>query len=122
MTVHFIGAGPGAADLITLRGARLISRCPVCLYAGSLVNPELLALCPEGALIEVNQQKLPGCYLHRSNPNDVARTEHCTFICTPSQRLAGPTNNWMADDEAYARLRGLFAGWRIAVTASPTTP
>ena len=47
MTVHFIGAGPGAPDLLTLRGADLISRCPVCLYAGSLVNPEILALCPE---------------------------------------------------------------------------
>ena len=51
MTVHFIGAGPGAPDLLTLRGADLIARCPVCLYAGSLVNPEILALCPEGARI-----------------------------------------------------------------------
>jgi precorrin-4/cobalt-precorrin-4 C11-methyltransferase len=51
MTVHFIGAGPGAADLITLRGADLIARCPVCLFAGSLVNPDLLALCPKGARI-----------------------------------------------------------------------
>jgi precorrin-4/cobalt-precorrin-4 C11-methyltransferase len=51
MTVHFIGAGPGAADLITLRGADLIARCPVCLYAGSLVNSDILALCPEGARI-----------------------------------------------------------------------
>jgi precorrin-4/cobalt-precorrin-4 C11-methyltransferase len=49
MTVHFIGAGPGAADLITLRGRDLLARCPVCLYAGSLVPPELLAHCPEGA-------------------------------------------------------------------------
>jgi precorrin-4/cobalt-precorrin-4 C11-methyltransferase len=51
MTVHFIGAGPGAADLLTLRGRDLISRCPVCLYAGSLVNPEILSFCPEGARI-----------------------------------------------------------------------
>ena len=51
MTVHFIGAGPGAPDLLTLRGADLIARCPVCLYAGSLVNKEILALCPEGARI-----------------------------------------------------------------------
>jgi precorrin-4/cobalt-precorrin-4 C11-methyltransferase len=49
MTVHFIGAGPGAADLITLRGARLLAACPVCLYAGSVVAPELLAHCPPGA-------------------------------------------------------------------------
>ncbi len=46
MTVHFIGAGPGAADLITLRGARLLAACPVCLYAGSIVPPEMLAHCP----------------------------------------------------------------------------
>ena len=49
MTVHFIGAGPGAADLITLRGARLLAACPVCLYAGSIVPPELLAHCAPGA-------------------------------------------------------------------------
>lgn len=51
MTVHFIGAGPGAADLITVRGRDLIARCPVCLYAGSIVAPELLAYCPPGARI-----------------------------------------------------------------------
>jgi precorrin-4/cobalt-precorrin-4 C11-methyltransferase len=49
MTVHFIGAGPGAADLITLRGRDLIARCPVCLYAGSIVPRELLVHCPPGA-------------------------------------------------------------------------
>ncbi|MEU4198658.1 precorrin-4 C(11)-methyltransferase [Streptomyces sp. NPDC045470] len=49
MTVHFIGAGPGAADLITLRGARILARCEVCLYAGSLVPRELLDECPPGA-------------------------------------------------------------------------
>lgn len=51
MTVHFIGAGPGAPDLMTLRGRDLIARCPVCLYAGSLVPKELLAYCPTGARI-----------------------------------------------------------------------
>jgi precorrin-4/cobalt-precorrin-4 C11-methyltransferase len=51
VTVHFIGAGPGAADLITVRGRDLIARCPVCLYAGSLVPKELLAYCPSGARI-----------------------------------------------------------------------
>jgi precorrin-4/cobalt-precorrin-4 C11-methyltransferase len=48
MTVHFIGAGPGAADLITLRGSRLLASCPVCLYAGSIVAPELLQHCAPG--------------------------------------------------------------------------
>ncbi len=51
MTVHFIGAGPGAADLITLRGLRLIQKCPVCLYAGSLVPQEIVKAAPEGALV-----------------------------------------------------------------------
>ena len=51
MTVHFIGAGPGAADLITVRGRDLIARCPVCLYAGSIVPRELLGFCPAGARI-----------------------------------------------------------------------
>jgi precorrin-4/cobalt-precorrin-4 C11-methyltransferase len=51
MTVHFIGAGPGAADLITLRGRDLIARCPVCLYAGSIIPRGLLAHCPAGARI-----------------------------------------------------------------------
>jgi precorrin-4/cobalt-precorrin-4 C11-methyltransferase len=51
MTVYFIGAGPGAADLITVRGQRLLSRCPVCLYAGSIMPEDLLALCPPEARI-----------------------------------------------------------------------
>jgi precorrin-4/cobalt-precorrin-4 C11-methyltransferase len=51
VTVHFIGAGPGAPDLITVRGRDLIARCPVCLYAGSLVPQALLAYCPPGARI-----------------------------------------------------------------------
>ena len=51
MTVYFIGAGPGAADLITVRGQRLIQNCPVCLYAGSIMSEELLALCPPDARI-----------------------------------------------------------------------
>ena len=57
MTIHFIGAGPGAADLITLRGRDLIAACPVCLYAGSLVPEALLSHCPEGARI-VNTARL----------------------------------------------------------------
>jgi phosphoenolpyruvate carboxykinase (GTP) len=64
----------------------------------------------DGVLIRLNQQKRPGCYLHRSNPNDVARTEQLTFICTPSEDMAGPTNNWMETRLAYSRLRGLFNG------------
>jgi phosphoenolpyruvate carboxykinase (GTP) len=58
----------------------------------------------------LNPDKLPGCYYSRSNPNDVARVEHLTFICTPTKEEAGPTNNWMAPDEAYKKLRALFEG------------
>src|SRR5262250_2184368 len=63
-----------------------------------------------GVLLPLNPQKRPGCYLHRSNPNDVARVEHLTFICTPTKEGAGPTNNWMAPEEAYGKLTKLFDG------------
>ncbi len=63
-----------------------------------------------GVLIPLNHTKRPGCYLHRSNPNDVARTENLTMVCTPTREEAGPTNNWLAPDEAYAKLRGWFGG------------
>ena len=63
-----------------------------------------------GVLTKLNQKKLPGCYYHRSNPNDVARVEQSTFICTKDQEEAGPTNNWMAPREMYQKLRGLTAG------------
>src|SRR5271154_3045152 len=62
----------------------------------------------QGVFIKLNPAKRPGCYLHRSNPNDVARSEQLTFICTPGEDMAGPTNNWMETKAAYAKLRGLF--------------
>jgi phosphoenolpyruvate carboxykinase (GTP) len=63
-----------------------------------------------GVLIELNQKKLPGCYLHRSHPNDVARVEDCTFICTRTPDAAGPTNHWMAPAAMYEKLYGLCRG------------
>ncbi len=63
-----------------------------------------------GVLIPLNPRKRPGCYLHRSNPNDVARSEDLTFICTRNKDDAGPTNNWMAPDETYRKMRGWFDG------------
>ena len=63
-----------------------------------------------GELIELNQTKLPGCYLHRSAPHDVARTEHLTFVCTDTRDEAGPNNNWMPPDEAVRKLTPLFQG------------
>ena len=50
----------------------------------------------DGTLLELNQQSYPGCFLHRSHPQDVARTEQLTFICTRDKDDAGPTNNWMS--------------------------
>ncbi|ADQ07961.1 Phosphoenolpyruvate carboxykinase (GTP) [Caldicellulosiruptor hydrothermalis 108] len=63
-----------------------------------------------GELMELNQEKLPGCYLHRTHPSDVARVEDRTFICTPTKEEAGPTNNWMDPNEAYKMLYSLFDG------------
>ena len=61
-------------------------------------------------LIPLDQQRWPGCYYHHSNPNDVARVEHLTFICTPTKEEAGPTNNWMDPAEAKKLLSGLYDG------------
>jgi len=63
-----------------------------------------------GVLIPLNPQKRPGCYLHRSDPHDVARTEQVTFICAPTQEEAGFTNNWMAPDDAYSKLGAMLNG------------
>jgi phosphoenolpyruvate carboxykinase (GTP) len=59
---------------------------------------------------QLNEKTYPDCYLHRSSPNDVARTEHLTFICTPNKDDAGPTNNWMDPDAAKFKLRVLLDG------------
>ena len=62
-----------------------------------------------GELIELNESKLPGCVLHRTTENDVARTEQSTYICTREKDDAGPTNNWMLPEEAYRRARQIFS-------------
>src|SRR5581483_9178695 len=64
----------------------------------------------DGVLLKLNQEKLPGCYYHRSNPNDVARVEQCTYICTPAKDEAGPTNNWAAPGEMYTKLFNMLQG------------
>ncbi len=63
-----------------------------------------------GEMIKLNEEKLPGCYYHRTAENDVARVEDRTFICTPTKEEAGPINNWMAPDEMYAKLKKLYDG------------
>src|SRR6476620_2803620 len=64
----------------------------------------------QNVLIELNEKKVPHSYLHRSSPNDVARVEQCTFVCTPTKEEAGPTNNWAEPGEIYAKLRELLSG------------
>ncbi|WP_151720713.1 precorrin-4 C(11)-methyltransferase [Gemmobacter serpentinus] len=100
MTVHFIGAGPGAADLITLRGRDLIAACPVCLYAGSLVPEALLAHCPPGARI-VNTASL-------SLDEIVAEIVDAHAAGQDVARLhSGDLSVWSAMGEQLRRLRAL---------------
>jgi precorrin-4/cobalt-precorrin-4 C11-methyltransferase len=100
MTVHFIGAGPGAADLITLRGRDLIAACPVCLYAGSLVPEALLAHCPPGARI-VNTAPL-------SLDDIMAEISAAHAAGLDVARLhSGDLSIWSAMGEQLRRLRAL---------------
>jgi precorrin-4/cobalt-precorrin-4 C11-methyltransferase len=100
MTVHFIGAGPGAADLITLRGRDLIAACPVCLYAGSLVPEALLAHCPPGARI-VNTAPL-------SLDEIIAEIASADAAGHDVARLhSGDLSVWSAMGEQLRRLRAL---------------
>jgi phosphoenolpyruvate carboxykinase (GTP) len=68
------------------------------------------AACREGSLIALDQQKLPGCYYHRSNPNDVARVEQLTFICSATAEAAGPTNHWREPSAMREELRRMLTG------------
>ncbi|MCP5360578.1 MAG: phosphoenolpyruvate carboxykinase (GTP) [Sinobacteraceae bacterium] len=67
-------------------------------------------LAASGELQKLNPETFPNCYLARSNPSDVARVEHLTFVCTSNRDDAGPNNNWMAPAEAHAKMRSLFEG------------
>ena len=111
MTVHFIGAGPGAADLLTLRGRNLIAGCPVCLYAGSLIPEEILSHCPAGARI-INTAPLDldaiiaECKAATDAGQDVARLH------------SGDLSVWSAMGEQLRRLRAE----QIPVTITPGVP
>ncbi len=72
--------------------------------------------CASGEIIKLNEEKLPGCYYHRTAENDVARVEDRTFICAPTKEEAGPTNNWMDPAEMYAKLRNLYNGSMVGRT------
>ncbi|MCA2006322.1 precorrin-4 C(11)-methyltransferase [Tritonibacter mobilis] len=111
MTVHFIGAGPGAADLITLRGRDLIAACPVCLYAGSLVPEALLSHCPEGARI-INTAPL-------SLDEIMAEIASAHAAGQDIARLhSGDLSVWSAMGEQLRRLRDL----NIAYDITPGVP
>jgi precorrin-4/cobalt-precorrin-4 C11-methyltransferase len=111
MTVHFIGAGPGAPDLLTLRGRNLIASCTVCLYAGSLVPAEILAHCPPGAhIVDTAPLSLDEIIAeivtaHRQG-KDVARLH------------SGDVSVWSAMGEQLRRLRAL----NIPCTVTPGVP
>ena len=79
---------------------------------GSQAENERLVgqMLTDGTLIRLNQDALPNCFLHRSHPQDVARTEHLTFICSERPEDAGPTNNWMSPADARERVWPLFQG------------
>ena len=111
MTVHFIGAGPGAPDLLTLRGRDLIASCSVCLYAGSLVPKEILAHCPPGARI-VNtapmslDEIIAEIASAHAEGKDIARLH------------SGDLSVWSAMGEQLRRLHAL----NIPVTVTPGVP
>ena len=63
-----------------------------------------------GEFLELNKDTHPGCYLHRSDPSDVARVEHLTYVCTSNREDAGPNNHWMSPDEARTKMRDLYQG------------
>ncbi|MFO1159251.1 MAG: precorrin-4 C(11)-methyltransferase [Reyranellaceae bacterium] len=111
MTVHFIGAGPGAPDLITVRGRDLIARCPVCLYAGSLVPTALLEQCPAGArIVDTAPMSLDEII------------EECRRATEASQDVArlhsGDLSVWSALGEQLRRLDALG----ISYTITPGVP
>ncbi|WP_204115809.1 precorrin-4 C(11)-methyltransferase [Shimia biformata] len=111
MTVHFIGAGPGAADLLTLRGRDLIASCPVCLYAGSLVPDAVLSHCPDGARV-VNTAPMDldaiiaECKAAHKAGQDVARLH------------SGDLSVWSAMGEQIRRLKEIG----IPVSVTPGVP
>jgi precorrin-4/cobalt-precorrin-4 C11-methyltransferase len=111
VTIHFIGAGPGAPDLITVRGRDLIARCPVCLYAGSLVPREMLAYCPAGARIvdtaPMSLDEIMAEFVRATEAGeDVARLQ------------SGDLSIWSAFGEQARRLDELG----IAYTVTPGVP
>ena len=95
------------SEIAALTGPSEVVYCDGSEQENARLIKESLA---SGELIELNQKKLPGCYLHRSAPHDVARTEHLTFVSTRDREDAGANNNWMSPEDARAKLTPLFSG------------
>jgi phosphoenolpyruvate carboxykinase (GTP) len=95
-----------------IKMARMCEPDDIILVDGSPEQKERLEkeCVSSGELIPLNPDKLPGCFLHRTNPNDVARTEHLTYICTRKKHDAGPNNNWMSPAAAYRKSKAFFKG------------
>ena len=111
MTVHFIGAGPGAPDLLTLRGRDLVAGCPVCLYAGSLVPNSILSHCPSGARI-INTAPMDLDAI-------IAECRRAHTECMDVARLhSGDLSIWSATGEQIRRLRQE----NIPVSITPGVP
>ncbi|MGH9701009.1 MAG: phosphoenolpyruvate carboxykinase domain-containing protein, partial [Candidatus Acidiferrales bacterium] len=92
--------------------ARLTKPAKIVWCDGTAAENDRLTgeMLSDGTLVGLNPQTHPRCYLHRSNPNDVARTESVTFICTSKKENAGPTNNWMVPEDAKEKVRPIFDG------------
>lgn len=111
MTVHFIGAGPGAADLLTLRGRDIIAACPVCLYAGSLVPKEILSHCPPNANIVNTASMDLNAIIEEIKKADAAQQD-------VARLHSGDLSIWSAMGEQLRRLRAEG----IAVSMTPGVP
>ena len=113
--------GAGAAELATdapappntgtgPNGQPILARPSLAHWTGTVAAAGAKRGVARGQLIPLDPVKFPGCYYSRSNTNDVARTEHLTYICTKDKEAVGPTNNWMDPQEMRGTLKPLFAG------------
>ncbi len=105
-------AAPEAVDRWVREVASLTEPARIHWCTGSDAEAATLTneLLERGEFLRLNERTFPGCYLYRSKPNDVARVEHLTFVCTRQQADAGPNNHWMAPDAAHQKMDALFAG------------
>src|SRR5690606_25461669 len=94
------------------QSARLMKPDEVHWCTGSDAEYRALAemMLSRGELIRLNERTYPNCFLYRSDPNDVARVEHLTYVCTRTRADAGPNNNWMEPKEAHRKIDALFEG------------